>query len=281
MARPAHRRPRGARVAAAGLAGVALLAAGCGWDDGVDSRSATAGLPSTRADVESQDWELDADDSSVAVAPGAVVTLAVDGDVVSGSAGCNAYRGTISFADGVEVTDVALTRRACDEAIMRTEQEFVAALESVDDVDVDVDDDGEADRLVLTGDDARLAFSAYDAGELLVGAWEVVSLATGDAVETVLAGTTPTVTFAAGGDVTLDAGCNSLGSTWTLDGHDLTIDPVRSTMMACEEPEGVMDQEAALAAALGSAARVEIAPGSLTVLDGDGRIALVAVRDEP
>jgi heat shock protein HslJ len=37
-----------------------------------------------------------------------------------------------------------------------------------------------------------------------------------------------------------------------------------------------MDQEAALVAALEAAARVEVAPGSLTILDADGVIAVVA-----
>jgi heat shock protein HslJ len=48
------------------------------------------------------------------------------------------------------------------------------------------------------------------------------------------------------------------------------------TMKACSDPEGVMEQETAIYKALGSAARVEIAPGSLTILDDDGHIALTA-----
>jgi heat shock protein HslJ len=49
-------------------------------------------------------------------------------------------------------------------------------------------------------------------------------------------------------------------------------------MMACDDPPGVMEQETAIYAALESAARVEVTPGSLTVLDGEGRIALEAVE---
>jgi len=40
-----------------------------------------------------------------------------------------------------------------------------------------------------------------------------------------------------------------------------------------------MDQEAAILAALEAAERVEVAPGSLTLVDGGGRIALEAVQD--
>lgn len=40
-----------------------------------------------------------------------------------------------------------------------------------------------------------------------------------------------------------------------------------------------MDQEAALVAALEAADRVEIAPGTLTILDEDGSITLIAVSE--
>jgi heat shock protein HslJ len=39
-----------------------------------------------------------------------------------------------------------------------------------------------------------------------------------------------------------------------------------------------MEQEAALLRALESAARVEVAPDTLTILDAEGAIAIVAVR---
>jgi len=49
-------------------------------------------------------------------------------------------------------------------------------------------------------------------------------------------------------------------------------------MMACDDPPGVMEQETALLQALESAARVEITPDTLTILDADGRIAVDAAR---
>ena len=72
--------------------------------------------------------------------------------------------------------------------------------------------------------------------------------------------------------------CNTAGSSWELDGDELTVGPARSTQMACVDPPGVMEQEAALLQALESAARVEIAPGTLTILDAEGAIAIVAVQ---
>ena len=72
------------------------------------------------------------------------------------------------------------------------------------------------------------------------------------------------------------AGCNDGGGGWELDGHDLTIGPLLHTMKACEQPEGVMEQETAIYAALDASARVEVAPGSLTILDDAGHIVLTA-----
>jgi heat shock protein HslJ len=274
------------RSGATALAAVATLGApACGWNDAVDSRSATAGLPTIRQDLEEHEWLLERGDSSLTVDDDNPVTLSVSGDDVSGMAPCNAYRATFDLGGdlgdgGVDISDIVLTRRACEASTMRAEDEFVAALEAVDQVSVDEDDD----RMTMTGDDdaVRLTFGSYDAEELLATTWDIVSVNTGDAIESVLPGTEPTVTFEsgdeAGGDVILETGCNTAAGSWELDGHELSVDRLRITLKECLEPEGVMDQEAALVRGLEAADRVEIVPGELTVLDADGSITLVAVQ---
>jgi len=269
-------------LAAGVVAALGLAASGCGWNDDVDSRAATAGLPSTRVDIEAHEWVLDREDSSLTVDDDNPVTLGVDGDTVSGRAPCNTYRGAFDLGadDSVEIGPLALTRMACPGSAMEAEDEFVAALETVDHVEVDVDEDGRdaADRMVLTGRGVRLSFRSYDADELLVGTWTITGVATGDSVDSVLDGTEPTITFGEGGDLTMETGCNTAGSSWELDGDELTVERARTTLMACDDPPGVMEQEAALLQALESAARVEIAPGTLTILDAEGAIVIVAVQ---
>jgi heat shock protein HslJ len=268
----------------AGLAAlVGLVAAGCGWDDSVDSLAATEGLPSTRADVEAHDWVLDYSESSLSAEADNPVTLTVDGDEVFGAAPCNTYRGTFELGrdDSVEVSDIASTRMACDSEIMDAEAEYLAALEGVDHVKVDVDDEGrdDRDRLILKGpDDLRLSFHSFDARDQLVGDWTITSVATGDSIDSVVAGTEPTLSFSDDGTFTVDTGCNIGGGDWDLDGDAITLDSIRTTLRACEEPRGAHDQEAALLAALDAAERAEVTPGSLTLLDGDERIVLVAVQ---
>jgi heat shock protein HslJ len=147
---------RALAVVALAMSVTALSA--CGWNDAVDSRSATAGVPSTRVDIEAHEWVLQRSDSSLGVDDENPVTLTVRDDVVSGAAPCNTYRAGFDLDDdddSVRISDVALTRRACEESTMRAEDEFVAALEAVDHVNVDHDDD----HMTLTGeDDVRLAF---------------------------------------------------------------------------------------------------------------------------
>ena len=271
------RRPGTARfVLAVGVVAVTGLAAtGCGGNDDADNGAATVGVPSTRMDIEAHEWVLDRDDSSLAVDDDNPVTLGVDGDTVSGRAPCNTYRGAFDLGDdgSVEIGPLALTRMACPGSAMEAENEFVAALEAVDHVEADVD------RMVLTGGDGvRLSFRSYDAEELLVGTWTITGVATGDSIDSMLDGTEPTISFGEDGDLTMETGCNTAGSSWELDGDELTIDRPRTTLMACDDPPGVMEQEAALLRALESAARVEVAPDALTILDAEGAIAIAAVR---
>jgi heat shock protein HslJ len=64
--------------------------------------------------------------------------------------------------------------------------------------------------------------------------------------------TAPTVRFADDGTVSGDTGCNTFSGGYTADGQTLDVGPLASTRRACS-PESVMDQEAAILAALDSA----------------------------
>lgn len=144
------------------MAILAAMATGCGWNDAVDTRAATAGLPTPRQLIQEHQWILDRPASSITVDDDNPVTLSVIDDVVSGTGPCNAYRGEISLGEdaSVEITDLALTRRDCGGMTMQAEDELVTALETVDTAEVDADDN---DRLVLHDGHARLVFRPHDA----------------------------------------------------------------------------------------------------------------------
>ena len=147
-------RPR--PIAAVALAALAALVAGCG-PTSVYSRSETAGVPSVRRDLEGHEWVLDRPASSLTGDDGELITLTIDGDAVSGRGPCNSYRGHFELDEHtVHISDLAMTKMACEPPAMRAEDEWVAALTAVDHAEVN----DEGDRMVLEGDDVHLEFDA-------------------------------------------------------------------------------------------------------------------------
>ena len=77
------------------------------------------------------------------------------------------------------------------------------------------------------------------------------------------------------------AGCNRYSGSYKLDGDKLTIGQAASTMMACADPAGVMEQESAYLAALESATTYTIDGDTLvpTRADGAQAVSFVAAKD--
>ena len=267
---------RTSRRSPSGLALVLVLAAGAltacgGSNDTTPDKSGGPGDLSTT--LEDRTWVLDGAGSTPAIDGGSAVTLAVGSGRISGQAPCNTYNAEFTV-DGyrVEVGPIATTRMACEPTTTEAETAFLEALALVDTIAID------GDRLTLTGgDDVELGFEAQDLTAALVGTWEIVNLASGDALTGPLEGTTPTITFADDSTLSADAGCNKIASSWELDGSSLSIGDGQRTLMACGDPEGVMEQEDALGAALNAAERAEITD-QLTIFNDTGEILIVADR---
>jgi heat shock protein HslJ len=83
-----------------------------------------------------------------------------------------------------------------------------------------------------------------------------------------LEGTTLTASFGADGSINGSSGCNSFSGTYSVDGSSLSIGPLSSSQMLCEDD--VMAQEAAYQAALESAAGYSIEMG-LIITNGSGQ----------
>jgi heat shock protein HslJ len=252
-----------------------MTVTGCGNDD--DTTVGSDAGRSMLEVLETGTWVLDPTASTPASDGGRTVTLVTRDGVVRGDAPCNTYRGPVTV-DGrsIEIGDLAVTMRSCGDDADQAEMAYLDALREVTAIDVDADD-----RLVLTRDDSiRLVFSSQDTADLLVGEWHVRNLVMGDAIVSVTAGTDPVLTFTDDGGVSMAMGCNTAMSNWTLEGDALSIGAVSQTKKLCEEPVGVMEQEAALVSALEATAQLQISPDELTLLTGEGTIALVAAADE-
>ena len=98
-----------------------------------------------------------------------------------------------------------------------------------------------------------------------------------------LAGTAVTLQFGTDGSVFGTDGCNRYNTTYTQEGSSLTINQSTgiSTMMACAEPEGIIEQEQEYLAALGTAATYQITGDRLEMRTADNATVATFERGTP
>ncbi len=255
----------------------AIIAAGC--MGGTSTPGASVALSGTS-------WKLDSylagNGTLVPVLPGTEVTavFGADGNV-GGDAGCNHYGGDYRL-DGttLSVSSLIQTLKLCTEpeGIMEQEARFIDLLGSAAECRI------ENDRLVITdaAGATTLIFVEGDAPTELAGtSWTLASLAENGTMIPVLDGTTVTAIFNAGGNVGGNAGCNSYGAGYTVDGANLTIEPAIRTEMYCSEPPGIMAQEDRYLALLADAASYRIENDRLILADSEGADLLVFEKAIP
>jgi heat shock protein HslJ len=195
---------------------------------------------------------------------------------VSGSAGCNRYSGTYTIsANSITFSSpLATTMMMCDESVMEQESAYLKALAEAKTYAV------KGDQLTLTGaNNTNLAVYKAQTQDLAGTSWEAVNFNNGkQAVTGMLAGTTLTADFVKDGNLSGNAGCNTYSGAYKVNGDQITIGPLVSTMMACNEPAGVMEQEAQYLAALQSAATYQIEGNVLQLRTKDDALAAIFNR---
>lgn len=95
--------------------------------------------------------------------------------------------------------------------------------------------------------------------------WELTAINGNEPIE----GTRPTLQFG-NGQVSGNAGCNSFGGEYEIQGDKIGFGALVQTEMFCMEPEGVMDQESTYLGMLGNAVTFEVGGGVLTIVTGPG-----------
>lgn len=243
------------RLAVAPLAALLVLVAagGCGGDDEAGSDpSAVEGVPWVLVSgVDVDGWE--------ASAPS--IRFGEDG-TASGSSGCNQWGGSYAFdGDTLELGEIAMTSMGCPPPADDVERAYMDALQQANRWRL------EGEELVLLDDDAELL--RYGAASP-VGDWQATGLLQGDAFTSLLEGTEITASFGEDGALSGSAGCNTYNSTYTTDGGTIEIAEPSSTRMACAEPNGVMEQEAAYLAALPTVVGFRVERGVLELLSAEG-----------
>ncbi len=86
------------------------------------------------ADLEGTRWVLESLTGGDPALPEPTVTLAVEGERILGSAGCNRYQGAFLNPDrtNLQVGPLMSTRMACDPLVLAQEDEYLAKLGAVD-----------------------------------------------------------------------------------------------------------------------------------------------------
>ena len=218
-------------------------------------------------------WTLDA--SSMASLAGeepagAIVTIAFEDGQASGRAACNSYGGAYDAGDdgSLSFESFAVTAMACEEPLMSLESAYLEALGAVTGFGVD-------GKLTLNGDEIDLTFDeeVSPVALPLVGTtWTLTTIASGDAVSSVLNGTDVTAVFTADATVSGSAGCNRYSGSYTWTGDQLSFSPLATTKMACADD--VMAQESAFLASMEQVASLAIEGSQLTLADGSGALLL-------
>ncbi len=219
--------------------------------------------------------------TAVGGTPGSGATLVFTQALAGGFAGCNQFRTSYEAADGaLAFGPVATTLMACAAPVMAFEQSFLAALASVTSYALS------GETLVLSDASGAevLGFQAQ-APASLEGDWQVTGYHVGSgetaAVTSPIVGTEPVVTFGPDGIVSGTGGCNQFSGGYGVEGDTITIGPLMSTMMACDEE--LMAQESAIMQALEGATTWSVS-GSTAHLRGAGdtlQVTLASIAATP
>jgi heat shock protein HslJ len=209
----------------------------------------------------------------VSVAAGTEITANFGADgKLSGNASCNDY--TASYqTDGnkIAIGPAASTQKACEQAVMDQEQQYLAALSTAATYRVD------GNTLELRTADGALAatFQRAPAGSSALpgSSWIVTAYNNGkQAVVSTMAGTDLTANFGTDGNLTGNSGCNTYSASYKIDGSNITIGPAATTRMACEQ--AVMDQEQQYLSALSTAATYRLDGSKLELRTADDALAV-------
>jgi heat shock protein HslJ len=223
-------------------------------------------------DLTGKMWALSALMGEPLVAGTSITAQFTSDGKVGGSAGCNQYAGTYTVSGNtIQVSSpLASTRMACPQEVMDQESAYLKALGEAKTYAV------KENQLTLS-DANKTVVATYEAQsqDLAGSSWEVIAYNNGkQAVTSVMGGSTITAEFGKDGTLSGNAGCNDYNGSYTTTGDQISIGPVASTRMFCNDPEGVMDQEAQYLAALETAATYQIEGTVLELRTKDGALAV-------
>jgi len=195
----------------------------------------------------------------IRVPDGRQVTIAFEGDRVSGSA-CNIYGGTYRLEDGgmLRFAEMAMTEMACEEPMMSLEAAYHAALTLVRTASLS------GDRLTLTGDGAELVFERQQptpTAALVETHWNLEMLIQGEAASSVIG--KAWLILNRDGTLAGSTGCRDFSGNYVKTAPRLTIEALVNSDQAC--PQATAAQDRQVLAVLSADPDVEIDGDRLTL----------------
>jgi len=230
---------------------------------------------SSAVQLEDTDWVLvshmDPDGVMVETLPGTNSTARFQDGQINGNAGCNSYFGGYEVeGTNISVGPLASTEMFCGNppGVMDQETAFLTSLGSAATYKI------VEDQLTITNaaGETVLIFEVAEPKSLTGNLWRVISYNNGqEAVVSVIIGTEITAYFDQDDTLSGSAGCNNYSAGYEVDGEKITIGPAITTRMFCNDPEGIMDQEAQYLAALDMVSAYQFEDDGLVLLDSEGR----------
>jgi heat shock protein HslJ len=240
----------------------ALLVGACAGAGSSPDSQRLGRAATTSADLDGRTF-LGIDAVGRTLVPGSQVHLSFVDDQLSAQAGCNTMGGAYRIdGDRLAAGPLSTTEMACEPALMDQDRWLAELLGGA--------------AVTLSGDTLTLADGGValvlqdrevvDPDRPLLGTrWVVDGLVSGDAVGSVPGGVTAALTFR-DGRVDVEAGCNTGGGGYAIDGAVITFEPLMTTMMACESP--AMDVERAVLTVLAGPVAVDIEADTLRLSTG-------------
>jgi heat shock protein HslJ len=239
--------------------------------------AACSGGGGTGGPIEGTAWKLTSqlvDGKTVTLPDGVHADARFADGKVAGSGGCNVFTGPATVSEAkLTVGTLASTKMACEGDKASTETAYLANLATA------ATFTATAEALTIyNGSGAVVLTYAAGPANPLVGEWIVTGYNNGsEAVVSPLEGTELTAIFT-GDAVSGNAGCNTYNGGYTLDGDQVAVGPLMTTMMACED--AIMAQEQQFLTALQVPATVEVSGGNVTLRDAAGAMQVTLAPKE-
>jgi len=226
-------------------------------------------------------WQLTSflDASGAQAAAAVEATIRFEEGQASGNASCNRFFAAYMLeGNQLSFDQVGSTMMGCPEPMMSQEQAFLTNLGLVASYEIA----GAQLTLLDASGAAVLTFEVQTPTPLTNTLWQATGYNNGrGGVTSLVIGTEINATFSDDGTLSGSAGCNNFTATYSVEGQQISIMPMATTMMLCPEPEGIMEQEAEFIAALGTAATYAIEGDQLALRMADGALVASFVAAAP